>query len=172
MIRAVSRQRKTATLARKDPLAKFKERPEHELNGLSDEKLIEYIKAAREAGAQDALITGLGVLAFRYWDNVQRRVRMKIPTDDVDDVTSEIITNAIASNFSGGSVGEFKQFLNRITERRIADFYRRRESRPETDPLPEEHEEDDEVYGGFVISPDGDHAGEIQVRLVFGERID
>ena len=121
----------------------FRELKEHELAELPDEALISYIQTTREAGRTEAMTLALGVLVFGYLDIVRRRVALKVPPSDVEDVAHEALLSAIRSAFDGESVGEFRAWLNRITVRRIADYHRRRETRPDTIPLLSGQEEDD-----------------------------
>jgi RNA polymerase sigma factor (sigma-70 family) len=120
----------------------FRTRKEHELDALSDEELFEYMREARRAGALDAMRTALAVLAFGYRGIVRLRVMLKVPSQDVDEVTDTAIESAIGSRFDNDSIGEFRSWLNRITDRRIADYHRRREGKPELGPLPGEGEEE------------------------------
>jgi RNA polymerase sigma factor (sigma-70 family) len=121
----------------------FRTRKEHELDALSDEELFEYMREARRAGALDAMRTALAVLAFGYRGIVRLRVMLKVPSQDVDEVTDTAIESAIGSRFDNDSIGEFRSWLNRITDRRIADYHRRRENKPELGPLPGEGGDED-----------------------------
>ena len=94
------------------------------LQRLDDDALIEYMRRARASGHASAAL-GLAILVYGHWQNVERRVRMKIPPAHVEDLTGDVIADAIASAFEGRSVGEFVSWLNTITQRAIADFYRR-----------------------------------------------
>jgi RNA polymerase sigma factor (sigma-70 family) len=118
-------------------------RKEHELGRLGDEDLFEYMREARSAGALDAMRTALAVLVFGYRGIIRLRVMLKVPSQDVDEVTDTAIESAIGSRFDNDSIGEFRSWLNRITDRRIADYHRRREGKPELGPLPGEAGEDD-----------------------------
>jgi RNA polymerase sigma factor (sigma-70 family) len=120
----------------------FHERSEQELNQLSDEQLIAYAQRARTLGHFDAMTVALRILAFGYFDIVRVRVALKVPAKDVEDVAMDIIESALNSIFDGSSVGEFRSWLNTITQRRIADYHRRKESRPDTVPLPEPGDDD------------------------------
>jgi DNA-directed RNA polymerase specialized sigma24 family protein len=136
----------------------FREKREHELRALPDERLIAYLREARAAGRADAIRPALAVLVYGYWDSVVRRVAMKVPASDVEDVTAVAIEAAIASAFDGQSVGEFVNWLHRIVDRRgIADYHRRKEGKPELERLPTEHLGDDEVWGD---EPSEDFAGD------------
>jgi RNA polymerase sigma factor (sigma-70 family) len=106
------------------------------------------MRDARAAGRPGAVGAALGVLVFGYWDNVMRRVAMKVPARDVEEVSAVAIEAAIASAFDGRSVGEFVNWLHRIVDRRgIADYHRRKEGKPEHELLPTEHLGEDEVWG-------------------------
>jgi len=72
----------------------------------------------------------LRILVFGHWANVERRVRLKVPSADVEDVTADVIYSAVRSAFSGASVGEFVSWLDTITRRRIADYHRARQDPP------------------------------------------
>ena len=103
----------------------FRALAEPELVRLDDDALIAYVRAARTAGhasARDAL----GVLVYGHWHNVARRIALKVPSESVEDLTSEVLVSAIQSAFDGRSRGEFAVWLRTITARRIADFHRRR----------------------------------------------
>lgn len=117
------------------------------LAALPDEQLIAYIQKARTAARTEAMTLALSVLVFGYLDIVTRRVVLKVPPADVDDVAHEAILSAIRSAFSGESIGEFRGWLNRITSRRIADYHRRLEGKPKTVPLLSGDEEDDAGWG-------------------------
>lgn len=128
-------------------MADFRELPEHHLSGLSDEQLIDYLRAARAAGRHDAMKAAVAVLVYGYHETLRNRARLKLPDADVDDVVSETMASAIASAFAGSSVGEFKSWLHTILSRRIADYHDARSRSPKTTALPSEHEREDEVWG-------------------------
>jgi len=115
---------------------------EHELTQLSDDRLIAYIIEARTAGKTDAMTTAVRILAHGYYSLVELRVKLKVPREHVADVTHDAIESAMKAAFDGQSVGEFKSWLHTITQRRIADFHRKREGRPDTVPLPSPGDED------------------------------
>jgi RNA polymerase sigma factor (sigma-70 family) len=128
-------------------LADFRELPEHQLAPLSDDDLISYIRAARQAGRHDAMKPAIGVLAFGYWDNLVNRARLKLPDSDVEQVAGEALESAIASAFDGKSVGEFRSWLHTILSRRIADHYQKRERTLPTEKLVSEHQGAEEIWG-------------------------
>ena len=118
---------------------------ENELDRLDSDALIAYIREAHDAGKPDCARTALGVLVYRHFDDVVRRVRIKIPTSDVEDVAMNAVTSAFKSAFDGTAVGQFVSWLNTIVDRRIADYHRK--PRAEEVPLPEEHVEAEEIWG-------------------------
>jgi RNA polymerase sigma factor (sigma-70 family) len=139
----------------------FRARPELELNSLSDEELIEYIREARAAGALSDGRVALQILVFGHWDLVAARLRMKLPAHAVEDTTGEVIASAITSSFSGQSVGEFRSWLTTILRRKIVDFYRERERTIETEPLVDERDDQPPVQPVAH-----DHAGYVETQLV------
>jgi RNA polymerase sigma factor (sigma-70 family) len=110
---------------------------EAELERLHDDALIDYMRRARAAGHASAG-DALAILVFGHWSNVERRVRMKLPAAEVEDLTGDIVADAIASAFAGTSVGEFRSWIATITRRAIADYYRRGSGRARTVALPGE----------------------------------
>ena len=85
----------------------------------------------------------------------------------VEDVTGDVIVRAIQSAFSGESVGQFRSWLNTITDRTVADFYRARERRPEESPL---ERQDDE--GTAIEPPAPDTRGYVEVQTVIEDLLD
>jgi RNA polymerase sigma factor (sigma-70 family) len=128
-------------------LSDFRELPEHQLQPLSDDDLIAYIRAARQAGRHDAMKPAIGVLAFGYWDTLVNRARLKLPEPDVEQVAGEALESAIASAFDGRSVGEFRSWLHTILSRRIADYWQKQERTVSTEKLVSEHQGSEEVWG-------------------------
>ena len=120
---------------------------EPELERLDDDALIDYL---RRAGAErhPTAAEALAILVFGHWANVERRVGMKIPAAHVEDLTGDIVADAIGSAFAGESVGEFRSWLSTITQRAIADFYRRGPGRTRTVAL------DDDESAVQVAAPD------------------
>jgi RNA polymerase sigma factor (sigma-70 family) len=105
------------------------------LERLDDDALVRYMHRARTAGHQSAGLA-LAILIFGYEANVARRVALKVPARHVEDLTREVVVDAVASAFDGTSVGQFRSWLNTITKRAIADFYRRGLGRAPEEELP------------------------------------
>jgi RNA polymerase sigma factor (sigma-70 family) len=129
-------------------LADFRELPEHRLETLDDDQLVEYMRSARAAGRHDAMKPAVAVLVYGYWDNLVNRARLKLRTEaDAEEVAAEAVASAIASAFDGRSVGEFRSWLHTILSRRIADWWEAREQKLDKTLLPSEHGGDEEVWG-------------------------
>jgi RNA polymerase sigma factor (sigma-70 family) len=112
----------------------FQRLDETSLERLDDDRLVDYMRRARAAGDSSAGVA-LAVLVYGHWDKVERRVRMKVPEQYVEDLTAEIVADAVASAFDGASVGQFLSWLNTITQRAIADHYRRGAGRERVEAL-------------------------------------
>ncbi|MBB4664785.1 RNA polymerase sigma factor (sigma-70 family) [Conexibacter arvalis] len=108
----------------------FLPRTEHELVRMGDDELIEHVRRARAVGEVEQAVLALRVLVYGHWDRIERRVALKVPREEVEAVTSDVVFSAISSAFDGGSPGEFATWLNTITSRRIADHHRRRAGSP------------------------------------------
>jgi RNA polymerase sigma factor (sigma-70 family) len=134
-------------------LTEFRELTELELGQLNDEQLVDYLRAAREAGRPEAMRPAIAVLVLGYWDTLIGRARLKLPEADVEDVAAEAMMSALASAFDGRSVGEFRSWLHTILSRRIADYFEARKRRPATTELASEHAGEDDVWGSEPAEP-------------------
>jgi RNA polymerase sigma factor (sigma-70 family) len=129
-------------------VAEFEELSERQLENLSDEQLVDYLRRARAAGRHEAMKPAVAMLVYGYWDNLVNRARLKLRNDaDAEDVAAEAVASAIVSAFDGKSVGEFRAWLHTILSRRIADWWQAKEQKLEKTPLPSEHQGDEEVWG-------------------------
>jgi RNA polymerase sigma factor (sigma-70 family) len=129
-------------------LAEFEELPERQLDSLSDEELVDYLRRARETGRHDAMKPAVAVLVYGYWDNLVNRARLKLRSEaDAEEVAAEAVASAIVSAFDGRSVGEFRSWLHTILSRRIADWWEAKEQKLDKTRLPSEHLGDEEVWG-------------------------
>jgi DNA-directed RNA polymerase specialized sigma24 family protein len=118
-----------------------------ELDRLSDEDLVAYVVAAREAGRPDAGKRATDVLAFRIQPLVEARVAAKVGRDAQEDVVMEVLTSFLQSAFDGKVILSVRAFVATITKRRIADHYRRLERHPDQVPLPGGDGEEEGVWG-------------------------
>lgn len=144
----------------------FRERSDGQLQALSDEQLIAYIRAAHRAGRPAAGKRGLAILVFGHWDRIRFRVARKVEPKHVEDVTSAVIESALGATFHGESVGEVHSFMNRITARRIADHTR---GKRVTWQLPDP--DDDEAPFGPGLSEDAE-VGAVEARMVVEQVLD
>ena len=148
----------------------FQPLPDPELHQLSDERLIAYIRDARDAGELAHARRGLMFLVYGYERDVKRRLSIKVPTQAVDDLAHDALVRAIAAAFDGTSVGEFRSWLHTIVDRTAVDYYRRAERRPKETILPSEHAGEENVWG---TEPTVDsEAGAVELRIIVEEVLD
>jgi RNA polymerase sigma factor (sigma-70 family) len=141
----------------------FRERPDDELQRLDDDELVAYGRAAREAGALPAARTALALLVYGHEADVRRRLSLRLPAHAVDEVTRDVLVRAVGAAFDGRSVGQFRSWLNTITERGSADYFRTASRRPKETPLPGESDEED---AGGAVPGVASEAGAVELRLV------
>ncbi|MGC9221559.1 MAG: hypothetical protein ACP5H2_09460 [Solirubrobacteraceae bacterium] len=81
-------------------------------------------------------------------------------------LAEDILVSAVASAFDGAAIGQFKAWLNTITDCRAADYVRKIERR-RTVPLSSEHDGEDGLpYGGPEAAVDGDYgASELHIVI-------
>lgn len=141
---------------------------EDELQQLSSDELITYIREASDAARPDCASTALAILCWRHFDDIVRRVRMRVPAADVEDVAMTALLAALKSSFDGVAEGQFVNWLHRIVDRRgIADYYRKRETEPDQTPLPTEHAGEDEIWGDEPAEQD--ETGAVDVQSIIDE---
>jgi RNA polymerase sigma factor (sigma-70 family) len=116
-------------------MAAFRRCPQSELDHLRDQELVDYLDAAREAEDNAALKDALGYLAFRFEGIVKARVVAKVPAEDVEDVTMEVLKSIVRGGFDGKLIAEFGAWVRTVTRRRIADYHRERERQPRLDSI-------------------------------------
>ena len=127
-------------------MAPFRPLNDNELSALTDEELIARQADARQASRPQEAARALGHLLNRHRYRVWAWVQLKTPADAVEDVVSEVTVSAISSVLEGTTVGEYVEWLRTIVHRRVADYHRRKEAQPQFQPLPEEHEADEEIW--------------------------
>ena len=149
----------------------FRPLSENELSKLSPDDLIAHIREATDAGRSDSAKSALSILCWRFHADVERRVALKVPREDVEDVAMTVMLAAIKSAFEGTSVGEFRSWLNRIIDRRgIADLHRSREDKPKPGPLPSEHVGEEEIWGDEPAEED--ESGRVVLQSLVDEALD
>lgn len=117
------------------------------LDRLSDEDLVAYVVAAREAGQPEAGKRANDMLAFRIQPLIEARVAAKVGPDAREDVVMEVLTSFLQSAFDGKVILSVRAFAATICKRRIADHYRRIERNPDQVPLPGGDADDENVWG-------------------------
>ena len=148
------------------PLAPFRKLTEFQIDALSDEEILEYIRRARLAGEADTTRVALAILVYRHMDEIERRVRRKAPAHLVEEIASMAFTAAIVAAMRGAEIEiSFRAWLFKIVDRRgIADYFRKHESDPDVRPLPEEHDGDDDVWGDVnAIADETGHIGTMEL---------
>jgi RNA polymerase sigma factor (sigma-70 family) len=145
----------------------FRPLPDHNLQKLSDEELIAYIRAARDEGQLAHGRRGLAILVFGYERDVKRRLSIKVPKHVVDDLAHDALVKAIAAAFDGSSVGEFRSWLHTIVDRTAVDFFRRAQRRPKETLLASEHAGEEDVWGAEPLV-EGE-AGAVELRIIVEE---
>ena len=146
----------------------FRRLNEGELARLSDDGLVDYIAAAREAGDREAEKTGAGHLAFGFGDQIEAWVRKDMgsaPREDIEDVVMEVLQSVVKASFEGKIVGAFGAWLKTITARRVVDYYRQRGRRIKGDPLPGENEGDETVWGDEPQTEDFTGSSELREAI-------
>jgi RNA polymerase sigma-70 factor (ECF subfamily) len=76
--------------------------------------------------AQDGSLDAFTALYERHLPAVYNRVRYTVPELDVDDVTQEVFIAVMKSLKSFKGQAQFTTWLRTLTNRQIADYYRRR----------------------------------------------
>jgi RNA polymerase sigma factor (sigma-70 family) len=142
----------------------FSKRPRPDFDRLSDEELVAYAVAARDAGEFEAMREALAALVMRYEKDVVARARKKLPEAEAEDIAMKAIGQAIFARFDGSSKGEFLAIVYRILARRIADYYEKQERSLDTEKLPDEHHgEDNETWGPDAATTE-DETGRAEVQ--------
>lgn len=145
-------------------MTNFRLRTERELLELSPEELIAYHRKARSTGRHDEARVALGILIWGFEDRVRYWVSRATPKEHVDDLVQETIESAIRSSFDQTEVGQFGAWLRQIARRRVADFHDKVARRIKGEPLADEHERDEQVWGPIPEAPD--FADDVVVRNV------
>lgn len=128
----------------------FRPLSHEQLNNLSDEDLIAYVRSARTAGRATDARAAIQILVYGHRRDIDAKVRLKMKAHAVDEVADNALVRAVKSTFDGESVGQFKSWLWTIVSREIADWYELQKRRPDETLLPEEHEGEDDVWGSSL----------------------
>ncbi len=148
----------------------FHPRPDHEIHALSDEQILQYVVAARASGHPSHAARALQILVFGYQDIVRVRVGAKVPRHEADEVADAGLLRAIAAAlkpdaFKGTSFGEFRKWMHTIVDRQVVDYWRKVERSPKQDPLPDEHEGDEDARRPVGAAADDTEAVDVQAVI-------
>lgn len=127
---------------------KFRFRNENELLQYTDEKLVEYIVSARDAGETDAMTAAVGIFAWGRQGMVMGLLGLKnVPEKDREQVFMEVIHGTLKASFDGVSVGQIVNMIKTITRYRTADYFEKNKSGLRSEPLPEPGGDDGPEFG-------------------------
>jgi DNA-directed RNA polymerase specialized sigma24 family protein len=147
----------------------FDPKSENQLGSLNDDELIDHICAARDAGNQAQMQLALGVFAYRRYDQIVNRIRLKVDSDhDVEDLAMQVIAGVLAARFDGHHAGEAANLISTVIKRRIADFYESR-NKATLETLPGADEDD---FRPELVDPDQDFTGYVETAAIVSETID
>ena len=135
----------------------FRRLQDLELSRLGDDDLVAYIRRARAAGELEAMRVAIQVFCFGLYADVLARVRARMEgasDADVEAVAASVIEGAMLAEFRGESVGELRALVTTVLKRRVADHYRRPRGGVRDAPLPDEHADDEEIWGQVPRAPE------------------
>ncbi len=79
---------------------KFRAKSEHELSELSDDDLVAYLVAARDAGRDAEVGTATGMLMFRRYRQIHSAVRIKVRDRmDAEDIVQQVMEDTLKAAF-------------------------------------------------------------------------
>lgn len=112
---------------------KFEAKSETEQAILSDDDLVAYLVAARDAGQDAEVRRGAGMLVFRRHRQVRAAVGVKVEDRmDAEDIVQQVMEDTIKAAFRGVHAGEFFAMMNTIRTRRVADYFEKKNTTPKT----------------------------------------
>jgi len=79
--------------------------------------------------AKQGSLEAFNLLYERYYPQVVKRVQYLVPAEDVEDVTQEVFISVMRSLKSFRGMAKFSTWLRVLTNRQIAEFYRRRKQK-------------------------------------------
>lgn len=133
------------------------------MQGLSDEKIIEYVVTARDAGESEVIREALGILVYGRLPflTVFIAKRLKGNRQDAEDVADKVMENVMTSSFDGESVGQFINWMKLMAVRRSIEFNQKAEKAKKNVPYDPDDPED---RGGLPSDPG--RTGESEVTMV------
>jgi DNA-directed RNA polymerase specialized sigma24 family protein len=118
-----------------------------EIKRASDEELVSYIREANAHGRPESGNRVCGRLLHRYEGMVLAKAGAKMGWADAKEVAQEVQLQTVRAIYSDKQIAVFKAYVIGITNNVIANFHRNREGLPTLDPLPSEHERDEDSWG-------------------------
>jgi RNA polymerase sigma factor (sigma-70 family) len=91
---------------------------------LSDEELLARVRAPGPERAR-----ALELLVARYVGAVRARLRMRVPDHLVEDMTHDVLVEAIEAALAGRRIESFRAWLDRVVANTRAEYYRGKEYR-------------------------------------------
>lgn len=152
-------------------MARFRRLSDPELQRLTDDELIDYIRQARADGMPEEVDRAVAILAWGYMPTIRNRVRLRIPDQEVEEVAWDVLEGALKSAFDGDSTIQFRGWIRIIVRNKVADYWRRHGKDPRHVPLPEEHERDEDVWG-VTPSVEGSTPGLIDLEAAIDQAYD
>jgi DNA-directed RNA polymerase specialized sigma24 family protein len=128
-------------------MASFRSWTDPQIERASDEELVAYVRDAHAHGRPDVGLRACGRLLYRYEGMIQAKARAKVPWTDATEVAQDVHLQAVRAIYGEKQIGVFKAYLSGIANNVIADYHRNREGLLSLDPLPSDHERDEETSG-------------------------
>ncbi len=143
----------------------FRPKNEHQLSKLSDDDLVAYLIAARDAGHDDEVRKATGILVYSRYRQQLAFIRKKVRSaEDAEDILATVTLDMLSAAFRGNYTGQFFSLFFTIRDRRIADFHEKAGREPEAEPVnPEGPDLIEELLGSEEF------AGESEVRMLIDE---
>lgn len=126
-------------------MSDFRKYRDYDFDDWDDERVLQHILSARAHGEHKYTAHVLRILIWRYWDKLVAFVKLRTPPEVADEIAEKALEGALGARFDGSAIEELRGLIFRIARNKIADYFRGR--RQDTLPLPEEHLNDEEIFG-------------------------
>lgn len=128
-------------------MASFTPWTDLQIKRASDEALLAHIRAANAHGRPDLGTRACGRLLDRYEGIIKAKARNKIPWANAKDVAQEVHAQVTRAVYGDKQIDVFKAYVIGIANNIVANYHRDRKDVPDLEPLPSEHQSDDEGWG-------------------------
>lgn len=118
-----------------------------EIKRASDEELVTHIRDANARGRPDLGTHVCGRLLHRYEGMILAKAGAKVRWVDAKEVAQEVHFQAVRAIYGDRRIDVFKAYVIGIANNVIANYHRDREGVPTLDPLPSDHERDEDSWG-------------------------